>query len=110
MAKFTLTNASCLLGRFWIPGIDMSISVVPRLWRCLASRGNFIYVREEANVHRHVTSMPVLIRSTNNFLDQFIGGASEGKYNTVNKTTSGGVTFQKCLNSGLPITTSKNNN
>ena len=88
----------------------MSLSVVPARWRCLASRGNFIYGREEANVHRHVTSMPVLIRSTNNFLGQFIGSASEGKYNTVNNTTSGEVTFQKCLNSGLPITTSKNNN
>ena len=81
----------------------MSLSVVPGLWRCLASPGNFIYGREEANVHRHVTSMPVVIRSTNYFLGQFIGSASEGEYNTVNNTTSGQVT-------GLTITTSKNNN
>ena len=88
----------------------MSLSVVLGLWRCLASPGNFIFAREEANVHRYVTSMPVVIRSTNYFLGQFIGSASEGKYNTVNNTTSGEVTFQKCLNSGPPITTSKNNN
>ena len=71
--------------------------------RAVALPGNFIYGREEANVHRHVTSMPVVIRSTNYFLGQFIGSASEGIYNTVNNTTSGQVT-------GLTITTSKNNN
>ena len=45
--------------------------------------------------------MPVLIRPTNNFLDQ-VRNASEGKYNTVNKTIAGGVTFKKCRNSGIP--------
>ena len=51
--------------------------------------------------YSHVTSMPVLIRQANNFLGQVIRSASEGKYNTVNSTTSGKVTFQKCLNSGI---------
>ena len=85
----------CLLDRFWLPGKDMSLSVVPGLWRCLASPGNFIYGREEAYVHRHVTSMPVVIRSTNYFLGQFIGSTSEGEYNTVNNTTSVQVTGHK---------------
>ena len=40
-----------------------------------------------------LTSMPVLIRPTNNFLGQVIGSAIEGKYHTVNNTTSGEVTF-----------------
>ena len=50
-----------------------------------------------------MTSMPVLIRPTNNFLGQVMGSPSEGKYNTVivNNTTSGEVTFQRCLNSWI---------
>ena len=36
--------------------------------------------------------------TVNNFLGQVIGNASEGKYNTVNNSSSGEVTFQKCLN------------
>ena len=45
--------------------------------------------------------MPVLLRPVNNFLGQVIGNASTGKYNTVNNTSSGEVTFQKCLKSGI---------
>ena len=54
--------------------------------------------------------MPVLLRPVNNFLGQVIGNASEGKYNTVNNSSSGGVTFQKCLNSGITLFSSKNGN
>ena len=43
----------------------------------------------------------VNIRPANNFLSQVIGSASEGKYNTVNNSTSGEVTFQKWLNLGI---------
>ena len=64
-------------------------------------QANFIYGREEAKVRRHGTSMLVLIRPTNNFLGQAIGSVSEGKDNTVNNTTSGEVTFKKCLNLGI---------
>ena len=32
------------------------------------------------------------------------------KYNTVNNSSSGGVTFQKCLNSGITLFSSKNSN
>ena len=47
----------------------------------------------------HVTIiMPVLLRPANNYLGQVIGNASEEKYNTVNNSSSGEVTFQKCLN------------
>ena len=68
----------------------------------MASLADFIYGREEADVRRHdVTTMPVLIRPTNYFLGQVIGSASEGIYNNVNNTTSGEVTFQKCLNSEI---------
>ena len=54
--------------------------------------------------------MPVLLRPVNNFLGQVIGNASEGKYNTVNNSSSGEVTFQKCLNSGITLFSSKNSN
>ena len=54
--------------------------------------------------------MPVLLRPVNNFLGQVIGNASEGKYNTGNNYSSGEVTFQKCLKSGITIFSSKNSN
>ena len=54
--------------------------------------------------------MPVLLRPVNNFLGQVIGNASEGKYNTVNNSSSAEVTFQKCLNSGITLFSSKNSN
>ena len=54
--------------------------------------------------------MPVLIMPTNNFLGQVSGGVSEGKYNTVNNTTPGEVTFQKCLNSGITFIQVKTTN
>ena len=58
--------------------------------------------------------MPVLFRPAtgpaNNFVGQVIGSASEEKYNTVNNTTSGEVTFQKCLNSGITLFSSENIN
>ena len=47
--------------------------------------------------------MPVLIRPANNFLGQVKGSASEGKYNTVNNSTSREVIFQKCLNSEITL-------
>ena len=50
------------------------------------------------------------MRLVNNFLGQVIGNASEGKYNTVNNFSSGEVTFQKCLNSGITLFSSKNSN
>ena len=37
--------------------------------------------------------MPVLLRPENNFLGQVIGNASKGKYNTVNNSSSGEVTY-----------------
>ena len=77
---------------------------------CLASPANFIYGRVLAKVLGHVTIMPVLLRPVNNFLGQVIGNASEGKYNTVNNSSSGEVTFQKCLNSGITLFSSKNSN
>ena len=52
--------------------------------------------------------MPVLLRPVNNFLDQVI--ASEGKYNTVNNSSSEEVTFQECLNSGITLFSFKNSN
>ena len=58
----------------------------------------------------HVTFMPVLLRPVNNFLGQVIENASEGKYNTVNNSSPGEVTFLKCLNSGITLFSSKNNN
>ena len=70
---------------------------------CLASLANFIYGRVLAKVLSHVTIMLVLLRQVNNFLGQVIGNASEGKYNTVNNSSSGEVTFQKCLNSGITL-------
>ena len=75
---------------------------------CLASQANFSYGRVVANVLSHGTFMPVLIRPVNNLLGQVIGSASKGKYNTVNNTTSGEVTFQKWLNSGITLFSSKN--
>ena len=50
------------------------------------------------------------MRPVNNFLGQVIGNASEGKYNTVNNSSSGEVTFQKCLNSVITLFSSKNGN
>ena len=41
--------------------------------------------------------MPVLLRPVNNFQGQVIRNASEGKYNTVNNSSSGEVNLQKCL-------------
>ena len=61
----------------------------------------FIYGRVLAMVLKHVTIMPKLLRPVNNFLGQVIGNVLEGKYNTVNNSSSGEVTFQKCLNSGI---------
>ena len=77
---------------------------------CLASPANFIYGRVLAKVLSHVTIMPVLLRPVNNFMGQVIGNASEGKYNTVNNSSSGEVTFQKCLISGITLFSSKNSN
>ena len=77
---------------------------------CLASPANFIYGRVLAKVLSHVTIMPVLLRRVNDFLGQVIGNASEGKYNTVNNSSSGEVTLQKCLNSGITLFSSKNSN
>ena len=77
---------------------------------CVASPANFIYGRVEAKVLSHVTVMPVLLRPVNNFLGQVIGNASEGKYNTVNNSSSREVTFQKCLNSVITPYLSKNSN
>ena len=54
--------------------------------------------------------MPVLLRPVNNFPGQVIGNASEEKYNTVNNSSSGEVTFQKCLNLGITLFLSKNSN
>ena len=64
----------------------------------------------QIRVLSHVTFMPVLLRPVNNFLGQVIGNASEGRYNTVNYSSSGKVTFQKCLNSGITLFSSKNSN
>ena len=74
------------------------------------SPANFIYGRVEAKVLSHVTFMPVLLRHVNNFLGQVRGNASEGIYNTLNNSSSGEVTFQKCLNSGIILFSSKNSN
>ena len=76
---------------------------------CLASPVNFIYGRVEAKVLSrdfHVCA----IEAVNNFLGQVIGNASESKYNTVNNSSSGEVTFQKCLNSGITLFSSKKSN
>ena len=77
--------------------------------------------------------MPVLLSPVNFFLGQVIGNASEGKYidrnpvwlsvkshertvahvmkyNTVNNSSSGEVTFQERLNSGNTLFSSKNSN
>ena len=77
---------------------------------CLASPANFIYGRVLAKIFSHVTIMPVLLKPVNNFLGQVIGNASKGKYNTVNSSSSGEVTFQKCLKSGITLFSSKNSN
>ena len=77
---------------------------------CLASRANFIYGWVEAKVHSHVTFMPLLLRPVNNFLGQVIGNASEGEYNTLKNSSSGEMTFQKCLNLGITLFSSKNSN
>ena len=39
-----------------------------------------------------------------------MGNASKGKYKTVNNSSSGEVTFQKCLKSGITLFSSKNSN
>ena len=70
---------------------------------CLASPANFIYGRVEAKVLSHVNVRPVLLGPVNNFLGHVIGNASKGKYNTVNNSWSGEVTFQKCLISGITL-------
>ena len=80
------------------------------LVHCLASPANFIYGRVLAKVLSHVTIMPVLLRPVNNFLGQVIGNASEGKYDTVNNSSSGEVTFQNCLISGITLFSSENSN
>ena len=77
---------------------------------CLASPTNFIHGRVLAKVLSHVTIMPVLLRPVNNFLGQVIGNVSEGKYNTVSSSSSGEVTFQKCLKSGITLFSSENSN
>ena len=77
---------------------------------CLESPTNFIYGRVEAKVFSHVPFMPVLLRPLNIFLGQVIGNASEGKYNTVNNSSSGEVPFQKCLSSGITLFSSKYSN
>ena len=77
---------------------------------CLASPANFIYGRVEAKVFSQVAFMPVLLRPVNYFLGQVIGNALEGKYNTVNNSSSGEVTFQKCQNSGITLFSSKYSN
>ena len=77
---------------------------------CLASPANFIYGRVLNKVLSHVTIMPVLLGPVNNFLGQVIGNASEGKYNTVTNSSSGEVTFQKCLNSGTTVFSFKYSN
>ena len=77
---------------------------------CLASPANFIYGGVEAKVLIHVTFMPVLLRAMNNFLGQVIGNASEGKYNTVNNSSSGEETFRKCLNSVITLFSSNYSN
>ena len=77
---------------------------------CLANPANFIYGQVLATVLSHVTIIAVLLRPVNNLLGQVIGNASEGKYNTVNNSSSGEVTFQKCLNSGITLFSSKNSN
>ena len=69
-----------------------------------------IYGRVLAKALSHVTIMPVLLRPVNNFLGQVIGNASEGKYNTMNNSSSGEVTFQKCLKLGITLCSSKNSN
>ena len=76
----------------------------------LASSANFIYGLVLAKVLSHVTIMPVLLRPVNNFLGQVIGNASEGRYNTVNNSSSGEVTFKKCLNSEITLFSSKYSN
>ena len=50
----------------------------------------------------------VLFNIYNIFPGQVIGNASKGKYNTVNNSSSGEVTFQKCLKSGITLFSSKN--
>ena len=77
---------------------------------CLASPANFIYGWVEAKVLSQVTFMPMLLRPVNNFLGQVIRNASQGKYNTVNNSSSREVTFQKCLKSGIILFPSKNSN
>ena len=81
-----------------------------RLGSCLANPANFIYGRVLAKALSHVTIMPVLLRPVNNFLGQLIENASEGKYNTMNNSSSGEVTFQKCLKSGITLFSSKDSN
>ena len=91
----------------WSPPVPTNSTT---LLGCLASPANFIYGRVEAKVLSHVTFMPMLLRPVNNFLGQVIGNASQGKYNTVNNSSSGEVTFQKCMNSGITLFPSKISN
>ena len=94
----------------WYVMLNSVFAQYTTLTACLASSANFIYGRVLAKVLSHVTIMPVLLRPVNNFLGQVIGNASEGKYNTVNNSSSGEVTFQKCLNSGISLFSPKNSN
>ena len=100
----------CLFFCIFVVHIFIWIQFLRKAGYCLASPANFIYGRVLAKVLSHVTIMPVLLRPVNNFLGQVIGNASEGIYNTVNNSSSGEVTFQKCLNSGITIFSSKNSN
>ena len=77
---------------------------------CLASLANFIYGQVLAKVLSYVPSCLCYWGRWIIFLGQVIGNASEGKYNTVNNSSSGGVTFQKCLNLGITLFSSKNSN
>ena len=81
-------------------GVNRRSSFVPKQY-LPGKPGQFHFWPEEAKSLSQVTIMPVLFRPANNFVGQVIGSASEGKYNTLNNTTSEEVTFQKCLNSGI---------
>ena len=77
-----------------LPGEPGQFHLWPRIGQCSWSRDHHACV----------------MRPVNNFLGQVIRNASEGKYNTVTNSSSGEVTFQKCLNSGITLFSSKNSN
>ena len=91
-------------------GLKQPYTSITHGWCLPGEPANFIYGRVEAKVLSHVTFMPVLLRPVNNCLGLVIGNASEGKYNTVNNSSSGEVNFQKCLNSEITLFSSKNSN